>query len=108
MSEGAAARGWMVGLVDDWMGAAADSFAEVESGEVSTPGALPEALGGSDGLENRLGELDRLDRGGDGSVGVRFVVGFTGSVFCLRSSPSIFNNLVIITNAVLALAFRKP
>ena len=54
---------------------------------------------------------DRLDRSGGENVwpvGAWLVVGLTGSVFSFRSSPNIFNNLVIITSAVLALASGKP
>jgi hypothetical protein len=69
---------WINGLVDGWIGAgggggwggaAADSFAEVDSGGGCELAVLPEVPGGSDDLENRLGRLDRLERGGEWSVG---------------------------------------
>ena len=76
------AKRWMVGLVDGWIGAG--------GGEIG-------------GLPNLGGPL-----AGGAAAGIWVVVGSTGFFFSFRSSPNIFNNLVIITSAVLALAFRKP
>ena len=87
-------------------GDAADSLAEVDSGEVSAPWVLPEVSG--DRTILRIGwagltDLKEVENG-------RSSPGSTGSVFSFRSSPNIFDNmfLIFIASTVLALAFRKP
>ena len=89
---------------EDKEDATADSFAEVDSREVSAPWVLPGVSG--DRTILRIGwavstDSKEVENG-------RSSPGSTGSVFSFRSSPNMFNNLVIITSAVLALAFGKP
>ena len=83
MSGGAAAAGWIVGFVDEWIGA-----------------------GGADWIVGFVDNWiiagctgDRIGAGGGGGSadGCRVCdVDCTGSVFSLRPSPSIFDNIFFI------------